>query len=62
MTLLCLLTKHCCMHFAAGAAGGQGIVPGGGRRASAAAAAADSVSLSVRRWDELEKAVKEQVW
>ncbi|WIA32790.1 hypothetical protein OEZ86_005973 [Tetradesmus obliquus] len=44
------------------AKGGQGIVPGGNRRASAAAAAAagDSVSLSVRRWDELEKAVKEQ--
>ncbi|KAF6251539.1 primase subunit of DNA polymerase alpha [Scenedesmus sp. NREL 46B-D3] len=42
------------------AKGGQGIVPGGGRRASAAAAAADSISLSVRRWDELEKAVKEQ--
>lgn len=38
-------------------------MPGGNRRASAAAAAAgDSVSLSVRRWDELEKAVKEQVW
>jgi hypothetical protein len=37
-------------------------VPGGSRRASAAAAAAgDSVSLSVRRWDELEKAVREQV-
>jgi hypothetical protein len=44
---------------AGGAAGGNGLIPGGSRRASAVAG--DSVSLSVRRWDELEKAVKEQV-
>lgn len=43
-------------------AGGQGIVPGGNaalRRASAADG--DFSSLSVRRWDELVKAVQDKV-